>query len=926
MNPRPQITALTACIICIVISTHVAAQSESFKPANKHQPDSQQATFAPQEISRLQLEKGDHICLVGNELGERMQHQNFFENLLHSEFPQHQLTVRNLCFPGDEPQQRIRSLNFGSPDAHLAHSDASVILFFFGYNESFAGKAGLEDFKQDIDKLLTDTKRLDYNGDGNSARIVLVSPTAFEGNRFRKHLPDHDSRNADIELYTDAMQQLAAKHNVGFADVFTPTKLAFSKSDKPLTINGASLNEDGYRTLAPILFKSLFAKAAPALDQKLTSEIANKNFHWWHRHRAVNGFSIYGTRGNAGKDGSGKFTNRKVMYRELNILDQMTANRDARIWKLAAGQSVPKQCNDDNTLPFLEPTTNVGIPDDPNAARGKLGSLKYFTAAEQLKLFELADGYEINLVASEEDFPELQNPVALNFDEKGRLWVATMSSYPHWQPKSKLDDKILIFEDDNADGKADRCKVFADGLHQPTGFEIGHGGAYIAQQPDILFVKDTDGDDKADTRIRRIVGLGSADSHHGTAAFTWGPAGTLFFQEGTFKFSQVESPYGLHRLGEAGMWRFDRRTEKIRPHVSFTFSNPWGLVFDRWGQAFIGDASGGHSYWATPISGHIEFPLKHPGGSHDRRVQKLVGKEKGYRYNRLYTKRTRPLAGCEIVSSRHFPDDVQGNWLVTNCIGERCVLNHNIQQQGSGFWGTEQPAIVSCKDGNFRPVDCQFAPDGSLYIVDWHNALIGHLQHNLRDPNRDHMHGRIWRVTHKDRPLLKPAKIDGAPIESLLELLKAYEDRTRYRAKREIAQRPESEVIPAIKKWIAGLNQSDDQFEHHLLEGLWLHQMFNVIDEELLDQLLTAKDARARAAATHVLSNWLDSVPNSIDLLSKMVKDSHPRVRLEAVRALSFMTGEEAILTALEVLDHGDVDYYLQYTLDETMRALEDSQ
>ena len=140
---------------------------------------------------------------------------------------------------------------------------------------------------------------------------------------------------------------------------------------------------------------------------------------------------------------------------------------------------------------------------------------------------------------------------------------------------------------------------------------------------------------------------------------------------------------------------------------------------------------------------------------------------------------------------------MQGNFLVTNVIGDRAVLNHRITEEGSGFVGTEVEPIIACDDGNFRPVDIQFAPDGSLYIVDWHNALIGHLQHNLRDPSRDHSHGRIWRITHKDRPLLEPAKIDGEPIAALLELLKLPEDRTRYRARRELADRDSDEVIAA---------------------------------------------------------------------------------------------------------------------------------
>ena len=122
-----------------------------------------------------------------------------------------------------------------------------------------------------------------------------------------------------------------------------------------------------------------------------------------------------------------------------------------------------------------------------------------------------------------------------------------------------------------------------------------------------------------------MVGFCTADSHHGIAAFEWGPGGNLYFNEGTFKYSQVESPYGLTRLQEGGIWFYDPRTEKFGAHVSLTFSNPWGHVFDPWGQNFIGDASPGFSYWAAPISGRIDYPLKHPGGSQHGRIAKQTG-------------------------------------------------------------------------------------------------------------------------------------------------------------------------------------------------------------------------------------------------------------------------------------------------------------
>ncbi len=889
-------------------------------------------TLATADEPALKLEKGDHICLVGNALGERMQHDNWWETALQARFGDQELVVRNLCFPGDEPFERIRSKNFGEPDVHLKHSGATVVLYFFGYNESFNGDAGVGKFVANMQKLVEHTKSQDYSGKG-PPRVVLISPIAFE-NVGDPNLPNGIEHNKRLETYTAALAKVAQATNVGFVDLFHPTLKLFEQHDERLTLNGAHLNDNGYHELAPMLMAGLFGKGplgrglldkdTVRFDPALRAAIAEKNFHWWHRYRAVNGYSIYGDRGKAGSDGT--YDNTAVMERERAILDQMTANRDQRVWQIAQGKPVTGPIDDNNTLPFINPKSNVGDPNDKQAKQGKLGSLDYRKALEQQKMFKLAPGYEINLVACEEDFPELANPVAIQFDNRGRLWVATMASYPQWQPKTPMNDKLLIFEDHNSDGRADECKVFADGLHQPTGFEIGHGGAYISQQPDVYFMQDLDGDDRADTRVRQLVGFDSADSHHGLAAFKWGPDGGLYFQEGTFKFSQVESPYGLTRLHEGGIWRYDPRTEKFSVHVSLAFANPWGHVFDRWGQDFIGDASPGFGYWAAPISGHIEYPAKHPGGSQHKRVASTSGGDPNYNFPTFYAKRTRPLAGCEILTSRHFPPEVQGNWLVTNCIGDRAVLNHEVREDGSGFTGKEVEPIISCDDGNFRPVDVQVAPDGSLYVVDWHNALIGHLQHNLRDPNRDHIHGRIWRITCKDRPLLKPAKIAGEPIPALLELLKEPENNTRYRARRELAERPSADVVAALTTWVAALDKSDEQYEHNALEALWLYQTHNVVREDLLKQLLNAKDHRARAAATRALSFELDRVPHAMKLLGACVTDKHPRVRLEGVRAPSFYANSPLRTQALEVaLDalNSETDTYLEYALQETLRVLD---
>lgn len=879
-------------------------------------------TAATANAAEFALDQGDRICLVGNELGERMQHHNHCESLLHQTYPGLDLTVRNLCFPGDEPAERIRSLAFGDPDSHLTHSKADVILFFFGFNESFDGDDGISEFAQQMEKLVKATQGKKYNGK-SAPRIALISPIAFE-DIGDPNVTDGTQQNINLAKYTAALQTVAEDTDVYFADVYTPTKALFESSDQQLTLNGSHLNDDGYKALAPILMTALGGTpSTEPVSAELMAELKDKNFHWWHRYRAVNGYSIYGKRGLAGKTGDGKYDNRDVMERERAILDQMAANRDARIWALAQGQSVPEKCDDSNTLPFLEVVTNVGGKNDRNRKAGKLGSLDYRPAAEQQKMFELADGYEIQLVASEEQFPELANPVSLNFDNKGRLWVTTMQSYPHWQPKGELNDKVIILEDKDGNGTADKCTVFADGLHQPTGFEIGNGGAYVAQQPDVLFLQDTDGDDVADVRIRKLVGFDSADSHHGISAFEWSPGGSLQFNEGTFKYSQVESPYGLTRMHEAGIWTYNPRTERFGSHVSLPFANPWGHVYDKWGQDFISDASPGYNFWATPISGQVNYPAKHAGGAFNDSVNNFKDKSLRGReaYPQFIKKRTRPSAGNEFVVSRHFKPKDQGDFLLCNVIGDRSILQHSMKEVGSGFAGKEKPPLVFCKDGNFRPIDIQFAPDGSLYICDWHQALIGHLQHNLREPNRDHQHGRIWRVTCKGRDLVKAPKIAGEPIPAVLDVLKVYEDRARYNARRELAERKTADVVAAVKTWAAGLDKSDELYQHNLLEANWVLQSHDVVDMDLLSGALNADDYHCRGAATRIVCDMRHKVPNALELIKAKIGDDHSRVRLEAVRACSFF-GEDAIEVVLDVLEH-EVDDYLQYTLDETMRHLE---
>src|SRR5262249_22291380 len=337
-------------------------------------------------------------------------------------------------------------------------------------------------------------------------------------------------------------------------------------------------------------------------------------------------------------------------------------------------------------------------------------------------------------------------------------------------------DKILIFEDTDGDGKADREIIFADGLHCPTGFELINGGVLLAQAPDLMFLKDTDGDDKADVRTRVLNGLDSADTHHTSTSFQIDPGGVVYFQEGTFHHPQVETPYGPSvRTANAGVYRYEPKAQKFDVYVNFGFANPHGHVFDRWGQDVVMDGTGAVPYHGTLFSGRL--PFESPDGR----------RQKHNRPPTIYKQRTRPCPGVEILTSRHFPDSMQGNLLVPNVIGMLGILQYKLEDNDSSFAGTELEPIISSTDQNFRPSDLKIGPDGAIWFLDWQNPIIGHMQHNLRDPSRDRTHGRIYRITYEGRPLSTPPTIAGEPIEKLLALLEEPEDRTRYRAKAELS-------------------------------------------------------------------------------------------------------------------------------------------
>lgn len=352
----------------------------------------------------------------------------------------------------------------------------------------------------------------------------------------------------------------------------------------------------------------------------------------------------------------------------------------------------------------------------------------------QMEAFEVHPDFEVNLFADES--MGIANPIAMHWDKEGRLWVLTTLTYAQLEPGENPNDTLVILEDTDDDGRADVSTVFADGLEMPMGFALGNDGVYLGEGPDLLFLKDADGDNRADSREVLLTGFGTGDTHQNISNFTWGPDGCLYFAQGLHCYSRVETPWGIVRGDAAGFWRFHPETLKLEP---FCFSNmasmnPCGIGFDKTGAMFV-KSNNRELIYVTP--GLV--PTTHP--SNLARIAS-IGATPG------------KSMAAEYVQSAHLPDWIQEHMLVSGYYAHR-VTAFPLVKEGAGYAEVEPIEILVSKHSSFRPVETRIGPDGAIYVADWFNPIIGHYQASLRHPDRDEKHGRVWRLTAKGRDLIK---------------------------------------------------------------------------------------------------------------------------------------------------------------------------
>ena len=820
----------------------------------KSSPRAPQAEAVP-TLLPLQLKPGDQIAFVGSGLLDNARHYGYFESLVHQRFPDHRLSLRNFSWPADEVDLQPRPANFGDLDQHLTYYRTDVIIAAFGYNESFAGPVGLPAFRARFDAFLTQIASRAYNGK-TAPRIIVLSPSANEN---ITGVAAAELNNANLKLYTDAIREVAAEHRVAFADVFTATATAMAEKDSDLTSNGTQLNEAGQQVLAKTLYRKLFGETAPPVDETVRALVVDKSFQFFHRYRPLNTFYYTGGR------------NRNYGYLDflpaMRNFDLMVANRNEAIWTAAAGK---RARIDDSNVPPLEET-----------AQGR-GANKWLSPADELASFQVDERFEVNCFASEEEFPDLACPIQMRWDARGRLWVSCSTTYPHLYPGHAPSDKIVILEDTDGDGKADKSTVFADNLEVPLSFVLGRGGVYVSEEPHLVFLADTDGDDKADHREIVLTGFGCEDSHHALHDFVWTPDGDLLFREAIFHNSQVETAYGPVRAKNSSWFRFRPGSQKLTAFGGYPNTNPWGVTFDDWGQHVASHPIFASAFHAT----NAPYPSQHPRASG---IPAYSG-----------------VCGHEFVDFSSWPEDLRGGFVKVRYKPTNRVEFHKWVEHDDHFREEFQFNLIFSTNLSFIPVDLRYGPRGAMYVCDWYNPVKGHAQYSLRDPRRDRKSGRIWRILPKGAKLQDPPRIAGQPIPALLDLLKRPEYRYRYWTKRELRDRNPSEVRTALDTWITKLDPKASRFRHHQLEALWTYRGIDAAKPSLLKELIGCRIHHARAAATRQLryeSCGLSREERGA-LLLKSANDNSGLVRLEAATASSYLATPAAFEALVATLAH----------------------
>lgn len=380
-----------------------------------------------------------------------------------------------------------------------------------------------------------------------------------------------------------------------------------------------------------------------------------------------------------------------------------------------------------------------GIPHGQDVAPGPA-----LTPQQAVAAMQVPEGFVVEVVAAE---PDLVNPIAMAFDERGRIWITESLEYPRQSPGVGRD-RIKILEDTNADGRVDKVTVFADGLNIPSGIAIGYGGVWVANAPDILFLRDTDGDSKADQSEVVVTGFGRDDTHELPNSLTWGPDGWLYGLNGVFNAGSVTHQGKRHDF-TAAIFRIHPRTREFELFAEGT-SNPWGIAFDREGSMFLSACVIEH-LWHIVESGYYN----RQAGAYPPFCWKIESIVEHKHQKAAY-------CGIHYYDSDAYPPEYRGQLFMGNIHGG-CLNWDSVSRKGSTYFGTGNADLMTANDAWFMPVAQKTGPDGCLYVLDWYDQYHCY-QDARRDPDGiERGKGRLYRLKYvgkgaKQTPKVEPPK------------------------------------------------------------------------------------------------------------------------------------------------------------------------
>ena len=817
----------------------------------------------PFKDAKFDLNQHEVVVFIGQENLVREAKSGEIESRLAAAFAAKNPAFRSMAWEADTVHEQWRDLNFGPWKGQLEAAGATTLIIQFGQAEALQGAAGLAKFKADYHRLLDEFTR-------HTPRIVLLSPVGFMSSSRPPDLTTPERRQ-DLAAYASAVADIATQRGLPYVDLTEATRGEESA-------DGMHLSPVGLSRVGKAVSRSLGLPEAHAPSPELRAAIVEKNRLWADCWRPANWSFVYGDRisQNYGK-GFGPVPSLKENFEAYKPL---VSAWDKHIQALVRGET------------SVAPAPQAGPV---------VSTEKVMSAAEEQATFKVADGFEVNLFADEH--LGVAKPTQMAWDAKGRLYVCCSPTYPQAVPGVKPRDYILRLEDTDGDGKADKSVRFAEGLTmvqgvEPLTDEAGNTSILVCDFDRLIKLTDTDGDGKADKTEVLMSGFGVGDTHQLVNSICHGPDGTLWMSQGLHAITRVETPRGIVSLPKSGLMRYDLKNQRLQSFFQYGKAghNCWGVAFDDYFQPFhkSGDRIAG--YYSLPGLGAIETPDEY-AGTHSLFDSPLKSNS------------------IDIVGTKAMPAALQGSAFIGGYYGNTLDL-HRFVDDGSGF-KTERivsPIVSSSKA--FRPVDVSVGPDGGLYACDWFNAVIGHYQASYADPRRDRSHGRIWRITAKGLPTVKQPDLVSMTEGDLFAQLGSPERWTRYQARRLLFYRPTDKVAAAADAFIA-----KDRPESQYLEAMGVLQSHGLVRTALLDQLQSSADFRIRAYAARVVGEWSAQLPDTQLRLAKAIADKQPRVRLEAVVALSHVVGQTSLRTTLAAVDQ-PTDKFIDYALKQTVRHL----